>query len=58
MLTLPSPSPLLNELYFVGTKHPEFGQFVFPEGSVVLDPWRYIPDQDGVEVVRIGAGAK
>jgi UDPglucose 6-dehydrogenase len=41
-------------VYFIGTKHPEFGEFDFPQGSVVLDPWRYIPDREGVTVVRIG----
>jgi len=40
--------------YFIGTKHPEFVEFKFPKGSVVLDPWRYIPDQENVRVVRIG----
>jgi UDPglucose 6-dehydrogenase len=40
--------------YFIGTKHPEFSEFQFPKQSVVLDPWRYIPDQDGVKVIRIG----
>jgi UDPglucose 6-dehydrogenase len=38
----------------IGCKHPEFATWIFPEGSVVLDPFRYIPDQEGVEVVRIG----
>jgi len=41
-------------LYFVATKHSEFAKFDFPEGSTVLDPWRYIPKQDGVEVIKIG----
>ena len=41
-------------VYFIGTKHPEFVEFLFPAGSSVLDPWRYIPDRDGVTVVRIG----
>jgi len=41
-------------VYFIGTKHPGFGEFDFPQGSVVLDPWRYIPDREGVTVVRIG----
>lgn len=41
-------------IYFIGTKHPEFIEFIFPEGSVVIDPWRYIPDRDGVTIVRIG----
>jgi UDPglucose 6-dehydrogenase len=41
-------------LFFVGTKHKDFTNYKFPEGSVVLDPWRYIPDQEGVNVIRIG----
>ncbi len=40
--------------YFIGTKHPEFVEFKFPKGSIVLDPWRYIPDQESVKVIRIG----
>ena len=43
-------------VFLVGTRHPEFEFFVFPEGSVVLDPWRYIADRPGVNVIRIGAG--
>lgn len=42
-------------VWLVGCKHPEFPDYRFPEGSVVIDPWRYIPDQPGVEVVRLGA---
>lgn len=41
-------------VYFVGTKHPEFVEFAYPEGSVVLDPWRYIPNRSNVTVLRIG----
>lgn len=40
--------------YFVGTRHPQFRQFPFEPGSVVLDPWRYIPDRESVTVIRIG----
>lgn len=40
--------------YFIATKHPEFAKQHFPEGSTVIDPWRYIPDQKGVKVKRIG----
>ncbi|HAZ08556.1 MAG TPA: hypothetical protein DCZ01_08570 [Elusimicrobia bacterium] len=42
--------------YFVGTRHAEFRSFPFIKGSVVLDPWRYILPQDGVEVIPIGIG--
>jgi len=41
-------------VFFIGTKHDFFSTIKFPEGSVVLDPHRYIPDQEGVKVIRIG----
>jgi UDPglucose 6-dehydrogenase len=48
-LTDPVPS-----LFFTATSHPEYAELVFPDGSIVLDPWGYIPDRDGIDVVRIG----
>lgn len=42
------------QLFFIGTKHSEFLSYEFPEGSIVIDPWRYMSDQEGVEVIRIG----
>ena len=41
--------------FLIGTKHPEFVDFKFPEGSVVIDPWRYIPQRRGIKVVSVGA---
>ncbi len=41
-------------LFFIATKHDCNITKVFPKGSVVLDPHRYIPDQEGVKVIRIG----
>ena len=41
-------------VFLIGTKHQEFADFKFPKGSVVIDPWRYIPDQDEVQVIRVG----
>lgn len=41
-------------VYLVGCKHPEFADYEFPPGSVVIDPFRYIPNQEGVTVVRLG----
>jgi UDPglucose 6-dehydrogenase len=41
-------------LYFIGTKHMDFMRYSFIKGSTVLDPWRYISDKEGVEVIRIG----
>tara|TARA_R100000541_G_scaffold753_2_gene4338 strand:+ start:211 stop:1440 length:1230 start_codon:yes stop_codon:yes gene_type:complete len=40
--------------YFIGTNHDKFLDYKFPAGSVVLDPWGMIQDQDNVEVIRIG----
>jgi UDPglucose 6-dehydrogenase len=41
-------------LFFVATKHAEYAEASFPTGSTVLDPWGYVPVQEGVEVVRLG----
>jgi len=41
-------------VYVVGTRHPEFVDAPYPAGSVVIDPWGYIPDRDGITVIRIG----
>jgi UDPglucose 6-dehydrogenase len=49
-----SEPPCKKAIYFIGTKHDEFKNFQFPHGSVVLDPHRYIPEQDGVVVIGIG----
>lgn len=46
--------PAQPHVFLVGTKHSCFTSYKFPEGSVVIDPWRFIPDQPGVRVVRIG----
>lgn len=39
----------------IGCRHPELEAWAFPAGSVVIDPFRYMPDQDGVTVIRVGA---
>jgi len=41
-------------IFFIGTKHEVFRNCMFPAGSIVIDPFRYISDQDGVTVKRIG----
>ena len=44
-------------VYLVGARHSEFPALQFPAGSVVIDPWRYIPaDQPGVRVIPVGVG--
>ena len=42
------------QVFFIGTKHSEFAEYEFAKGSVVIDPWRYILDQEGVTVIRVG----
>lgn len=41
-------------VYFVATKHDEFMEFDFPRGSVVVDPFRYIPEKPGITLIRLG----
>jgi UDPglucose 6-dehydrogenase len=41
-------------IFVIATKHAQFAEQEFPAGSVVLDPFGYIPDREGVTVVRIG----
>jgi len=41
-------------VFFIGTAHDEYRTRRFPPGSVVIDPWRMIPDQQGVTVRRLG----
>lgn len=41
-------------VFFIGTKHPEFAKYKFPSGSVVIDPWRFIPDKKGITIMRVG----
>jgi UDPglucose 6-dehydrogenase len=42
-------------VFLIGTKHPQFQDFLFPKGSVVIDPWRYVPQQQGIRVIKVGA---
>jgi len=41
-------------IYFIGTKHPEFTSYSYNGGSIIIDPWRYIPSIDNCEVIHIG----
>jgi UDPglucose 6-dehydrogenase len=53
------PCPFSNAgVYFVATNHKQFSTDgrQFPIGSVVIDPWRYIPSQEGIEVIHVGIG--
>jgi len=41
-------------VYFIGTKHPDFTSYSYNEGSIIIDPWRYIIEQENCEVIHIG----
>ena len=53
-----TPMPAEAHCFFISTKHSEFLDYDFPEGSIIIDPWRYIPDMDGITVHRIGESLK
>ena len=44
----------LPQCYFIGTKHEDFVNFPFDDNSIIIDPWRFIPDKEGCKVIRIG----
>ena len=44
--------------YFVGTQHKAFLNINFGKGSLVIDPFRYIKQRSGVEILEVGEGAK
>ena len=41
-------------VFFIGTNHDKFLDYTFPKGSVVIDPWRIMSPQDGVELISVG----
>lgn len=49
-----APDFSVPRVYFVATKHAAFAGYKFAAGSTVIDPFRYIPDQDGVKVICLG----
>jgi UDPglucose 6-dehydrogenase len=40
----------------IGARHDDYTHYPFPQGSVVIDPWRYIPRTLGVTVIPVGRG--
>lgn len=48
------PKTLPVATYFIATQHSEYPTLSFPAGSIVIDPFRYIPTQTGVKITAIG----
>jgi len=45
----------MTRVVFVATREPRYAvPGYFKRGDLVLDPFGYIPDQEGVTVIRIG----
>ncbi len=42
------------KVYFIATNHDIFINYKFPKGSIVIDPWRIIEDQNGIQLISIG----
>ena len=43
-------------IYFIGTKHPDFITYSYNQGSIIIDPWRYISEVPGCKIISIGMG--
>jgi UDPglucose 6-dehydrogenase len=52
--TVEDMEPRRRGVYFIATKHERYKSYKFPEGSTVIDPFRYLPAQDGIRLVSIG----
>ncbi len=42
------------ECYVIGTPWPQFREFPFPEGCTILDPWRFLPEVPGCNLISVG----
>tara|TARA_Y100000588_G_C13529864_1_gene617271 strand:- start:172 stop:534 length:363 start_codon:yes stop_codon:yes gene_type:complete len=54
--TYASPTEIGKAVFLIGTRHRKFLEEMFPEGSVVIDPWRYLKtEQSGVTIIPLGS---
>lgn len=44
----------LPHVYLIGCKHLVFEEYIFPPGSVIIDPHRYIPQRNDRKVISVG----
>ena len=49
------PRKLTVAVYMIATRHGHYATLRFPKGSIVIDPFRYITQQEGVNIFSIGA---
>jgi UDPglucose 6-dehydrogenase len=50
------PKKLPVGVYFIATQHERYKKLSYPSGSVIIDPFRYIPKHEGVAIIAIGRG--
>lgn len=53
-LHLEDTKHLPEAVYVIATSHEKYKHYAFPKGSIVLDPFRYIPDRNGVTIIKVG----
>jgi UDPglucose 6-dehydrogenase len=41
-------------LFFIGTNHDLFIDYKFPKGSIVIDPWRFLDEQEDIKLISVG----
>ena len=48
--------PNFNEpcIFFIASKHEIFTKITYPKGSIIIDPWRYIPKSEEIIVKSVG----
>lgn len=42
------------KVYLICTKHKCFANYEFPDGSLVIDPFGYIPERPNIELIAVG----
>lgn len=45
-------------IFVITCDHEKWTTIKWPQGSLVIDPFRYIPEQEGVNIIRLGGGAR
>jgi len=48
------PEKLPKAVYIIATQHSEYTTLLFPKGSIIIDPFRYIKGIEGVKLISIG----
>ena len=48
------PQKLPVAVYMLATQHKQYANLEFPKGSIIIDPFRYIKNRNGVKVISIG----